>query len=100
MPLALCWRRMRLVAICAALWGGWLMIAAATTDELVGIGESPIRQYVQDLSHRHFLPTVWTLELGPNGAWIYAASVVLVSWWLVRTYRRRSHHSHERVWIH
>ena len=22
---ALCWRRVRLIAICAALWGGWLM---------------------------------------------------------------------------
>ena len=99
-PLALCWRRVRLIAICAALWGGWLMIAAATTDELVGIGESPIRQYSQDVSHHQFLPTVWSLELGPSGAWIYAASVVLVSWWLVRTYRRRARSVRERIWIH
>jgi hypothetical protein len=99
-PLAISWRRLRLVAICAALWGGWLMIAAATTDELVGIGESPIRQYVQDVRHHQFLPTVWTLELGPNGAWVYAASVVLVSWWLVRTYRRRSRHTREHAWVH
>ncbi|HEY1737929.1 MAG TPA: hypothetical protein VGI86_04430 [Acidimicrobiia bacterium] len=99
-PLALCWRRLRLVAICAALWGAWLMIGAATTDELVGIGESPVRQYATLLSHRQFLPTVWSLELGPNGAWVYAASVVLVSWWLVRTYRRRGRQVRERLWIH
>src|SRR6185312_9896106 len=53
-PLALCWRRLRLPATFAALWGAGLMIAAATTFELVGIGESPVRAYSHLVAHRDF----------------------------------------------
>ena len=99
-PLAACWRRVRVLGWCAALWGGFLMIGAATTFILVATNDTPVNAYVNRLAHHRFVPTVWSLELGVPGAGLYAASVVLALHWFVRTERRRLRPVRERVWIH
>ncbi len=99
-PLALAWRRVRTIGWIAILWGAWLMIGAATTDILVGIGESPLRQVADDVRNRRFIPTVWSLQLGTVGIWLYAASILLALHWVVRTYRGRTRLVRERIWIH
>jgi hypothetical protein len=96
-PLAVCWSRVRVIATLAALWGAFLMVAAATTFVLVATTDTPVNAYVNRVAHHQFLPTVWTLQLGRDAVWLYAASVVLVLYWLTRTVGRRNRRvSHKR----
>jgi hypothetical protein len=89
-PLAVGWRRLRTIATIATLWGGFLMVAAATTFILVATDDTPVNAYVNRVANHRFLPTVWSLELGTAGPWLYAASVVLVLHWLYRTAKGRT----------
>ncbi len=99
-PLACAWPRVRVLATIAAVWGGLLMLAAAVTSILVVRSDTPLRAYVDRVEHHRFLPTVWSLEVGQQGAWLWAASVALALYALVRTARGRNRHIRARVWIH
>ncbi len=83
-PLALCWSQVRGVASIAALWGGFLMVAATTTVVLVATNDTPLNAYVNRVAKHRFLPSVWSIEFGTAGIWLYAASAALAVYSLIR----------------
>jgi len=93
-PLAVAWEKFRLAAVATAVWGGLLMLSAAVTQAhagstpiagiLTGIGDPPVREYVDRVVHGEFAPTVWSMAFGRFGIVVYAATVAGALWFLVR----------------
>jgi hypothetical protein len=77
-PLAAQWSRWPRACRVAAGYGAVIMALASVSFLLVLQGDLAPRAYLQRAVHLHFLPTVWSLLLGPVGAWVYVGLALTV----------------------
>jgi hypothetical protein len=87
-PLAAMWEKIRPLAIVAAVWGGAFGFVATVTPLLVNPGASLFAIYRTRVRAHDFVPTLWSIGVGPGAALLYAAGIAAAIIWLVRVAQR------------
>jgi hypothetical protein len=87
-PLAVGWHRVRRIAIPAATWGAFWVVASQLIDPLIARHNDFWQTTFAALARGHFSPTIWTMGLGTAGWALHLLLVAVAGIGLVRACER------------